>query len=499
MEKVTSKRLLPWQKKDFVWNMVVYSINIIIFMLFYIGVMRLKGVPASAIFADFADFFGFVTMLIFIFGVMAICLAFEDRDFLKNALNSQMLFVIMQVAFIICYFSGTYGNLYLRPIALVALLTYFLSDTKIAIFTNVIFCVIILLFDAYSGNALMGWDYMVSEIYFLVISLASASIAIYSVKNVYSRGKMLLLSLLISIPSTICVAIPFVKYGGQDYITSLICSFASGPFAVGSCMIISPILEGIFKKVTSFKYAELTDHKAKLIRRMIEQAPGTFNHCVVVSTLAEACASAIDEDPLLARTCAYYHDVGKLRRPEMFKENQGDGVNPHNDLTPELSANIIRSHTQDGYKLIKKNRLPQFIADVCLQHHGTMPMLYFYDKAKKYTDGEVNILQYCYQGPKPRSKIAAIIMIADSSEAATRVLTDRSRESVLKVVRGIVNERMKLGQFEECEITLREINIIINTVVNSLTGVYHSRIEYPKVSLDGIELQDTNLEQPKDE
>ena len=135
-----------------------------------------------------------------------------------------------------------------------------------------------------------------------------------------------------------------------------------------------------------------------------------------------------------------------------------------------------------------KSRLPKEIADVCLEHHGTLPILYFYDKAKKFTDGEVDLMQYCYAGPKPRTKIAAIIMIADGCEAAARSLQDRSRENVKKVVRSIVNERMQLGQFEDCEITLKEINIIIHTVVNNLTGIYHNRIEYPKVSLDGMEL-----------
>ena len=189
----------------------------------------------------------------------------------------------------------------------------------------------------------------------------------------------------------------------------------------------------------------------------------------------------------------YYHDVGKLRRPEYFTENQADGVNPHNDLTPELSANIIRSHAADGYELLLKNRIPKQIADVCREHHGTMPMLFFYDKAKKFTDGEVDINQFSYTGPKPQTKIAAILMIADGAEAATRTLKDRSREKVTTVVRKLVSDRMKLGQFDECEITLKELSIIINTVINNLTGVYHRRIQYPKVSLEGLETE--SLEQ----
>ena len=178
-----------------------------------------------------------------------------------------------------------------------------------------------------------------------------------------------------------------------------------------------------------------------------------------------------------------------------MRENQTDNVNPHDDLTPELSTNIIKAHASDGYNLIMKNRLPKVIADVCLEHHGTLPILYFYDKAKKFTDGEVDIDKFRYNGPKPSSKIAAIIMIADSCEAATRTLIDRSTENVKKVVRSIVSEKMQLGQFDDCEITIKELNIIMNIVINTFTGVYHSRIEYPKVSLEGIELKEEEADE----
>jgi putative nucleotidyltransferase with HDIG domain len=300
--------------------------------------------------------------------------------------------------------------------------------------------------------------------------------------------KLLIMSFLVSSPSLVCVAMTVIEHGGSDIVSDLICGVASGPLAMAIFLVLLPLFEAWFKKVSCFKFSELIEHNSKLIKKMIQQAPGTFNHCIVVSNIAEACAVAIGEDGLLARTCAYYHDIGKLRRPEFFKENQADGFNPHDDLTPELSANIIKSHTQDGYDLIMKSRLPKEIADVCREHHGTLPILYFYGKAQKFTDGKVDIEQYSYAGPKPSTKIAAIIMIADGCEAAARSLQDRSRANVKNVVRKIVNERMQLGQFEECEITLNELNIIIHTVVNHLTGVYHSRIEYPKVSLDGMEL-----------
>jgi membrane-associated HD superfamily phosphohydrolase len=148
--------------------------------------------------------------------------------------------------------------------------------------------------------------------------------------------------------------------------------------------------------------------------------------------------------------------------------------------------------------LLIKNSFPKQIADACAHHHGTLPIYYFYDKAKKFTDGEVVLAQFCYLGPKPQSKIAAIIMIADGSEAASRSLADRSKESVERVVHKLVNERMELGQFDECEITLKELNIIMNAVVNSLTGVYHNRIEYPKLSLKSLGISENGeIEEPE--
>ncbi|MBQ0098990.1 MAG: HDIG domain-containing protein, partial [Firmicutes bacterium] len=262
------------------------------------------------------------------------------------------------------------------------------------------------------------------------------------------------------------------------------CAFCSGPLAVSLFMVILPFFETIFNKTTRFRLSELTDHKSWLIKRLITEAPGTFNHSITVSNIAEACATAIDENALFARTCAYYHDIGKLRHPEFFVENLMNQESPHDELTPELSTNIIKAHATDGYNLLIKNHFPKDVASVCREHHGTMPIYYFYAKAKKFTDGEVNITNYCYSGPKPQSKISAIIMIADASEAATRTLTDRSRENVTKTIEKIINDRMDMGQFDECDLTLKEISIIKNTVINNIAGIYHNRVEYPRVIIN---------------
>ena len=499
MKNISSKKLDKWSKKDYVNVALIYIANVIVLSLIYAIIIVINGSPNGSTVTEYflrpAEFFNFIMLLAIISAVVFIYFYFEDRNFLKQPSNSEMLFLMIDVSVVICFLVGKYIDIYLRPLPLVALLTLFLINGRTAVFMNTIFCVIMFVTDGVSNQVNNFTNY--TSFFFFVAGLSSGAIASYFMDTVYSRLRLLCMGLLLSLPSVVCIVLPVLYSQSAFNWLNVLTGALSGPFAVAAFIIILPIFEFLFKKVTYFRLSELTEHKYKFIKKMMAQAPGTFNHSIVVSNIAEACATAIGEDALLARTCAYYHDIGKLRRPEFFTENQTDSINPHDDLTPELSANIIKSHATDGYNLIMKNRLPKELAEVCVQHHGTMPIIYFYNKAKKFTDGEVPIQQYCYVGPKPQTKIAAIIMVADGCEAAARTLKDRSRENVYKVVKKIINERMQLGQFDECEITLKEINIIIHTIVNNLTGVYHERIKYPKVSLEGLELETEKLEENK--
>ncbi len=485
MKKLKSKKLDTWTTKDVVLNVLVYLFNaIIIGLLFYsfVYISATKGeLDMVKYFSDLATFLHFVVSLIITLACMVFYFALEERNFLRNPINSQMLFLILELSIVVCYALGAYVNVYLRPLAFAALMTLFVTNKRTAVFMNMIFCVIVFLFDSFAEEAFSVGNYPV-----LIMCFASGMLAIFCMDKVNSRLQLLARSFLVSLPSLACVVMNILEKGESNVVASLVSASVSGLIAVAIFTILLPVFEATFKKVSPFKYAELTDHKSKLIKKLIQQTPGTFNHSIVLANIAEACAAAIGEDALLARTCAYYHDIGKLRRPEFFTENQVDGFNPHDELTPELSTNIIKSHAIDGYNLVIKSGLPQEIADACIQHHGTLPILYFYDKAKKFTDGEVDLSKYCYAGPKPKTKIAAILMIADGCEAASRSLQDRSRANVKNVVRNIVNNRMELGQFDDCEITLKELNIIVHTVVNNLTGIYHGRVEYPKVNLNGL-------------
>ena len=196
--------------------------------------------------------------------------------------------------------------------------------------------------------------------------------------------------------------------------------------------------------------------------------------------MAEACAEAIGENPHLARCAAYYHDVGKLKAPVYFSENQST-YNPHDELIPEVSVSMITSHTLFGEILAKQYRLPKEIIAICREHHGTTPVGYFYRKALSLTEeGELPTVDYTYSGPKPQSKVGAIIMIADTIEAACRSYMPDTKEEFVARINKLVDEKLALGQFDECPITIKDINTIKETIIDVLPSIHHSRVSYEK-------------------
>ncbi len=256
--------------------------------------------------------------------------------------------------------------------------------------------------------------------------------------------------------------------------------YGSNAIAAIVFMFFVALFEGIFNIADDFRLSELCNLSNPLLKRLASEAPGTFNHSLVVGTLAEACASAIGENPNLARCAAYYHDIGKLKAPLYFSENQSN-YNPHDELIPEVSVSMITSHTLFGEILAKQNRLPSEIVEICRQHHGTAPVGYFYRKALLLKeDGELAIDKYKYAGPKPQTKIAAIIMIADTVEAAIRSYMPDTREDYEARINMLVDEKIKLKQFDECPLTLGDIAIIKRTSIDTLASIHHNRIDYDK-------------------
>ena len=414
---------------------------------------------------------------------------FEDKSTLCVSKSIWLIFLLLDVSIIICYFFGFFFNIYSRPVALLALLALTLLGRRDAIFLNVIFALQMFSIDSFTNFSAIN-DYPDALLITPLMIFSGGMIAIFVGSRVKTRLRSFLTGFAVCVPVIALTAcLEYERGTGMLYL--LLYGLEAGVFSSVLFMALLPAFEVMFNCITDYRLRELTDHDAPLMRELKDRAPGTFNHSIVVTHLAEACAIALDEDTALARAAAYYHDVGKLRQPEYFTENQM-GYNPHNELSPELSVDIIRSHAKDGYELIRSKHLPKMLADVALQHHGTLPIKYFYARALKMTDGALNIEDFSYAGPKPQTKIAAIVMIADASEAISRTLPDRTPEKVESAVRDIIEERMDLDQFDECDITMKDLTVIKETIVSCLTGVYHSRVQYPKLKLKRTEEESKN-------
>ena len=244
-----------------------------------------------------------------------------------------------------------------------------------------------------------------------------------------------------------------------------------------------PFFESAFDVVTIVKLLELSNPNHPLLKKILIEAPGTYNHSIQVGNLAEMAAEEVGGNPVLARIASYYHDAGKIKRPYFFKENQTGRDNPHDKISPNLSTLIIISHVKDGLELAKEYNLPKVIQDVIMQHHGTTLVKYFYITMKNNSEKpeEVKEEDFRYPGPLPSSKESAIIMLADSVEAAVRSIPEPTKGKIEEMVNNIIKDKLHTGQLDNCELTLKDIDKIKKSFLKTLNSMYHSRIEYPSL------------------
>ncbi|HDH00834.1 MAG TPA: HDIG domain-containing protein, partial [Nitrospirae bacterium] len=265
-------------------------------------------------------------------------------------------------------------------------------------------------------------------------------------------------------------------------------AFANGLIVATLVSALLPLLEYSFKISTDISLLELVDLNQPLMRNLLLEAPGTYHHSIVVGTLVEAAAEAVDVNPLLARVSAYYHDIGKMKMPEYFVENQTMPVSRHEKLAPRMSSLILMSHVKEGVELAKQHKLPQSIIDIIQQHHGTSVITYFYQKAKEQ-QGDTALPpaenDFRYPGPKPQTRVAALVLMADAVEAASRTLTDPIPARISALVERIVNRFFLDGQLDDCELTLKDLREIRSHFVYLLNSMFHRRIDYP-----GFEIKD---------
>jgi len=263
---------------------------------------------------------------------------------------------------------------------------------------------------------------------------------------------------------------------------TLLFSVANAVATVAFSFLLLPLFEQLFHLTTDMTLMELADMNHPLLKRLAIEAPGTYNHSIMVANLAEAAAESIGADGLLCRVVSYYHDIGKLKKPHNFIENQYSKRNIHDKISPSMSVRIIAGHVREGLELAEEYRLPQAIKDVIPQHHGDGPISFFYHKAmEEKADGvELDIRDFSYGGPKPQTRENAVVMIADSVEAASRMMKSTSLKDVRESVKKIIWSKVAQNQFDECGLTLSDLSEITNGMMPILEGVFHSRIEYPE-------------------
>lgn len=325
----------------------------------------------------------------------------------------------------------------------------------------------------------------------LIILTASSSSAALMCRQIRSRTKLVNVGLVVAaivFPTAIGAHYLLGQPLGWPVVTDAIW-FAGGAGVAGLVMTaLLPFLERWFDIQTDINLLELSDANHPLLKELVQRAPGTYNHSINVASMSEAAADAIGANGLLCRVGAYFHDVGKLRKPEYFIENQAGGPNKHDDLVPTMSTLVIIAHVKDGIEIAKTHRLPQRIIDLIEQHHGTTLVEYFYKRASKQQEEQneeekgpsVDEADFRYPGPKPQSPEAAVMMLADAVESASRVLREPAPARIENLVQEISKKKFDDGQFDECKITIQQLFMIQESLIKSLNAMYHARVKYPE-------------------
>ena len=373
---------------------------------------------------------------------------------------------------------------YMVPYALAPILVAVLLTPSIALLTTIVV--------SFLASIMTGSSFDV-----LFISLFSGLVAIYFTNDVRKRSRLVKAGWLAGLGVAICAGFLGIlneldwNIVVSQIVVAGLCGLLTGTLVIG----LLPVLESMFKFTTEITLLELTDYNHPLLRQMQVEAPGTYHHSLMVANLAERAAAEIGANPLTCRACALFHDIGKLVKPDYFIENQRDGINPHGEQTPSMSAIVIKAHVKEGVQLAKANKLPRVVIDVIRQHHGTSLIQYFYYEALKkekirnssqtqmpfvHEVSSVDESTFRYDGPRPRFRESAIIFIADSVEAASRSLKKITPQAIEELIDNIVKDRLDDGQLDECPITMNEIARVKRSMSFTILNMMHSRVEYPK-------------------
>jgi len=412
----------------------------------------------------------FVSITLFFFVAFLLTYRMEVFQDNKHLLLISLIFILFITLSYFMYYQWSLSE-YIIPVTIAAMLFTIVYDARMGFFGTITLAALIAF--------LLG-----NRLNFFITTVFASTLAIYAVRRIRTRNTIyyailyILGAYFVAMIASELLLIPSFKHLGQNLLW------------VSANAILSPLLtyglialiEMSFGITTDMTLLEMSDLNRPLLKQLAMKAPGTYHHSVVVGNLAEAAAEAIGANSLLARVGAYYHDIGKMGKPEYFIENQRGGENKHEHLKPQLSALIVQSHVKEGLELARQYNLPQEIADFIPMHHGTMRMDYFYQTALKEAEEsgvEVNESDFRYDGPKPNSKETGIVMLCEAIEAGTRSIQNPTPQKFHQFIDMIFDKRLKDGQLDECDLTIKELSNMRHAFVPILFGMYHLRIEYP--------------------
>ncbi len=417
-------------------------------------------------------FLGKLLLVVIIMTLLYLFLYNFKKNILRSTRETSFILLLILILVAVSSFTLRYDvlSLYFLPFALVPIMIRTFFDSRLAFFIHVI---VVLIVGFWAPNSFE----------FIFLNLVAGIVAIFSLTNSYRRGILFLTAvLIIAAYSTVYFAFSVIQEGNLDSIHfKTFLWFAGNGLLILTSYPLIFIFEKSFKFLSDSTLIELSDTNQPLLRELAEIAPGTFQHSLQVANLAEEAIYQIGGNALLIRTGALYHDIGKMSNPMYFVENQMTDSNPHDKLEFEESARIIIGHVAKGVEIARKHRLPEAIIDFITTHHGTTLVQYFYKSyLKKYPADETRMEKFSYAGPKPFSREIAVLMMADSVEASSRSLKVRDEESLKNLVTQIIDYQIGEGQFDNADITFRDIHRIKEIFLKKLLNIYHVRIEYPE-------------------
>jgi len=416
-------------------------------------------------------FFGIALIIILFMLILVFYIEFYEPDLIVG--NKELVLLASICSLIILMAKIIVLSPYpsnLIPMSAASMLIALLLNSRLAIITA---CFLSILVGIISGGKLD----------MATMSIIGGMIGIFAVRNVRRRSQLISAGFSVGLANmTYFISIGLINsLDFHTYMTEAFIGMANGILSAIIVTGVLPIFESVFKNITDISLLETADLNHPVLKEMVIKAPGTYHHSLVVGNLAEAACEAIGANALLARVSSYFHDIGKIEKAEYFSENQA-GESPHDKLSPMMSSLIITNHVKNGVELAGKYGLNTRIVDIIKQHHGTGLVFYFFKRALEKTaeDQEVFEEGFRYPGPKPQTKEAAAVLLADSVEAASRTLDDPTTSSIQGLVKKIINNKFIDAQLDECELTLKDLEKIADVFTHILTGIYHSRVEYPE-------------------